>query len=95
MTAELITTTIRGADDVLGKLSRETRKRETKRGEHSGEWARAQTPRPYPEGEAYAKSEWTLKTNEGPIAKYMPLLNEFPSYSEWGERSQKVGENTI
>ena len=38
-----------------------------------------------PAGEVYARSEWTLKTNEGSIAKQMHLSGEFSGYSEWGK----------
>ena len=32
----------------------------------------------------YIKSDWALKTNERSIAQQMPLLSEFPGYSERG-----------
>ena len=42
-----------------------------------------------PVGEEYAASNWALKTNEMSIAKQMPSLGEFPSYSEWGEEARR------
>ena len=40
-------------------------------------------------GKAYAKSEWATKTNERSISKQMPLLSEFPGYSEWGNEAKR------
>jgi len=56
-----------------------------KGGAHSVGWASSHIPRPDPAGEAYARSEWALKTNERSVAKQMPLLGDFAGYSEWGE----------
>ena len=44
------------------------------------------TIRAAPAGEVYGASNWALKTNERSVAKQMPLLSEFPSYSEWGDQ---------
>ena len=46
-------------------------------------------------GEVSAKSEWALKTNERSIVKKMPLLSEFPGYSEWGGRGRKMGKDFV
>ena len=37
-----------------------------------------------PGGKAYARSDRATKINERSVAKQMPLLSEFPGYSEWG-----------
>ena len=48
-------------------------------------------PRPDPVGEACARIEWALNTNEMSVVKQMPLLGEFSGYSEWGGRKPKGG----
>ena len=47
------------------------------------------TTRADPVGEAYDASNCALKTNERSVAKQMPLLGEFPSYSEWGTEARR------
>ena len=72
------------------KQPRDARKRKSKRGEQIGEWPKPNTPIPKtfkadPAGGPYARSDWSLKTNGRSAVKQMPLLGEFPSYSEWGK----------
>ena len=40
-------------------------------------------------GKAFAKSEWATKINERSVAKQMPLMGEFSSYSEWETEAQR------
>ena len=40
-------------------------------------------------GQAYSASNWALGTNERSVAKQIPLLSEFPSYSEWGGEARR------
>ena len=80
------------------KQSIDARKGKGKGGKHLGAWPNTFNPptsRADPVGEAYAASNWALKTNERSVAKQMPLLSEFPSYSEWGKEARRWAKNTI
>ena len=47
-----------------------------------------------PGGKVYQDSDWVLKTNEGSLAKNMPLLIQFTRYGD-GDRSKKMGKEVI
>ena len=77
-----------------GKQPRGARKRKSKRGKQIGAWPKTNTPIPQtlkadPAVEAYARSDCALKTNARSVGKQMPLLAEFPSYSEWGKGAER------
>ena len=61
----------------MGETAQRRRKKEKKRGETIRGWANPYTPNQHtiradPAGEACAKSDWALKTNERSVAKQMP-----------------------
>ena len=64
-------------------------------GKPLGGWSKAGNPpttRADPVGDAYGVCNWSLKTNERSMVKQMPLLSEFPSYSELGEEARRWAE---
>ena len=67
----------------IGGQARQTQKREAvTKGKSPQAWPNI---RDDPRGKAYAKSDWAAKTNEGSVARRIPLLSGRSGYSEWGE----------
>ena len=74
----------------------ETQEKEKQKGKANREIAKSQIhifrrPLMQTRRGAYARSDWDLKTNERSVAKKMPLLGEFSSYSELGGKRPKGG----
>ena len=66
-----------------------------KGGKHLSGWTSQHAPRQDPAGDAYARSDLALKTNERSVVKQIPLLGEFSSYSEWGKQPKDGPKHTI